>query len=170
MKYFEWFGIPVQCMPDVDMIKQKYLQLSKQYHPDFYTHASPEKQAEILALSTLNNKAYHTLRDPDKRLQYILKETGHLVEEEKYSLPQVFLMEMMDLHMMVEELAFDPEKKEEVEEQLRKAETDITEAMIPFLQEVDIMHASEEDLTAIKEFYYKRKYLQRIRGQMEKFA
>ncbi|NJN78060.1 MAG: DnaJ domain-containing protein [Saprospiraceae bacterium] len=74
-------------------LKKKFYQLSKQFHPDFYTLESEEKQAEILELSTINNDAYKTLSDFDKRMEYILKEKGVYAEEGQNKVPQDFLME-----------------------------------------------------------------------------
>ncbi len=58
MTYFEFYKIPLSFKVDKAALKRQFYALSKQYHPDFYTLASEEKQAEILELSTLNNKAY----------------------------------------------------------------------------------------------------------------
>ena len=68
MYYFELYQTPVSFLPDIASIKKEYFVLSKQYHPDFYSNTSPEKQAEILALSTQVNKAYAVLTDMDKRM------------------------------------------------------------------------------------------------------
>ena len=92
MNYFELYEIPISFLLDELHIRKKYLALSKKYHPDFYTLESPEKQNEILNLSTINNKAFQILSNFDKRMKYILSEKGYLVEEEKYTLPQLFLM------------------------------------------------------------------------------
>jgi molecular chaperone HscB len=65
------------------LLKKKFYELSKQYHPDFYANEDDEKQQEILELSTLNNKAWQTLSDPYKRLEYILKQHDLLAEGAK---------------------------------------------------------------------------------------
>src|SRR5579883_1551452 len=73
MNYFEFYNIPESFDPDQAELKRTFYSLSKQYHPDFHANEDEAKQQEILELSTLNNKAYQTLSDPDKRLEYILK-------------------------------------------------------------------------------------------------
>ena len=63
-----------------------------------------EKQQEILELSTINNKAWQTLSDPAKRLEYILRQHELLVDGAKPALPADFLMEMMDINERLMEI------------------------------------------------------------------
>ena len=77
------------------------------HHPDFFTLDGIEKQMEALEVSTLNNKAYNTLKDFDRRLKYILEEKSVLKEEGSNNLPQEFLMEMMKVNEAVMDLQFD---------------------------------------------------------------
>lgn len=172
MNYFQLYEIPVSFLVEEKSLKQKYLSLSRKFHPDFYTGSDETKQAEMLALSTQNNKAFQTLSDFDKRIKYILMEKGYLEEEEKFALPQMFLMEMMDLNELAMEVEFDPapEKKQEVLNHIQAAETALLEAITPILSNYSEATATESDYKAIKEFYYKRKYLLRIRAQLNKFA
>src|ERR1700760_2548299 len=98
MNYFEFYDIPESFAVDVPALKKKFYELSKRYHPDFYANEDEAKQQEILELSTLNNKAYQTLSDPAKRLEYILKLHDLVSEGAKPQLPADFLMEMMDIN------------------------------------------------------------------------
>ena len=107
MNYFEFFEIPISFKVDEAALKRIFYANSKKYHPDFYTLESEEKQAEILELSTLNNQAYKTLSDFDKRMKYILDLKEILAEEGQNQLPQSFLMEMMDINEVLMELEFD---------------------------------------------------------------
>ena len=91
MNYFEFYDIPESFNVDESLIKRKFYELSKTYHPDFYINHSEEKQQEILELSTINNKAYQVLSNPAKRLEYFLQLQGHAIEVEKYQLPQEYI-------------------------------------------------------------------------------
>ena len=97
MNYFELYDLPISFQIDNTLVKKKFYELSKRFHPDFYVNESQEKQAEILELSTINNKAYQVLSDPLKRIEYVLSLHDMLAEGDKYALPQDFLMDMMDV-------------------------------------------------------------------------
>ncbi|WP_316813359.1 Fe-S protein assembly co-chaperone HscB [Pedobacter heparinus] len=170
--YFGFYGLPLSFNPDPALIKQQFYAWSKKYHPDFYINESAEKQAEVLELSTLNNKAYQVLSDPQKRLHYILELKGLLKEGEHYVLPQSFLMEMMDVNERLMDLQFDPDPvqlralKEEVAGIEKKIADDILKQTGSF--EVLDTAAQEQVLLVIKDLYYRNKYLIRIRESIHK--
>ncbi|MBU0696996.1 MAG: Fe-S protein assembly co-chaperone HscB [Bacteroidetes bacterium] len=174
MDYFEFYDIPLSFQPDQALVKKKFYALSKAYHPDFFVTESEEKQQEILGLSTLNNKAFQTLSHIDKLLPYILTLKEVLTEGEKYVLPQDFLMEMMDVNEAIMEL-----EMEEDEEQAKKVLTDVDDfdkSLNAEFQEAvkKFEQLAEQDqkalLLKIKDIWYRKKYLLRIRESINKFA
>src|SRR5471030_3307088 len=112
MNYFDFYGIPESFTPDTPLLKKKFYELSKKYHPDFYANEDDAKQQEILELSTLNNKAYQALSDPAKLLEYILRLHDLVSEGAKPQLPSDFLMEMMDINERLMEVE-DTQRSEE---------------------------------------------------------
>lgn len=169
--YFAFYGLPVSFNPDAVLVKQKFYAFSKNYHPDFYINESEEKQAEVLELSTVNNKAYQVLKDPFKRLHYILELKGILIEGENYSLPQEFLMEMMDINEALMDLQLEPNAM-----RLGALKEDVLRVEQGVLDEIGLLtlkfdEQSEEEqfklLADIKDLYYRNKYLQRIRDSIK---
>ena len=71
--YFTFFDLPLSFIIDEKVLKKKYYENSRKYHPDFFTQADEVGQEEALMLSTFNNNAYSTLSDIDKRIKYILQ-------------------------------------------------------------------------------------------------
>ena len=172
MQYFDLYDLPISFLLDVKALKKKFYQLSKQFHPDFFTLESEEKQAEILELSTVNNEAYKTLSDFDKRMEYILKEKGVYAEEGQNKVPQDFLMEMMDINEALMELEFDFEMEayETAKEQTENLDNNIYQEIKSMLENYIDETTLTTDLEKIKDFYFKRKYLLRIQNNLSKFA
>lgn len=174
MDYFSFYDLPVSFKPDPAKVKQQFYALSKKYHPDFYINESEEKQAEVLELSTLNNKAYQLLSDPQKRLHYVLELKGMLTEGEQYNLPQEFLMEMMEVNEELMDLQFDPDAAKLAAIKGQVAE--ISSAMDSGLEKLtggfegQDSAAQEETLKKVKDLYFRKKYLTRINDSIAKLG
>lgn len=172
--YFAFYELPVSFNPDTALVKQKFYAMSKKYHPDFYINESEEKQAEVLELSTVNNKAYQVLTDPQKRLNYILELKGKVAEGEHYVLPQNFLMEMMDVNEALMDLQFDPDAKRlaTLKNEVEAIEKGINDEILALTTAFDTQDELTQDqlLDSIKDLYYRNKYLLRIRESIDKAA
>lgn len=153
MNYFELFDIPVSLQVDKNLLSKKYVELQKKYHPDFFTRATEYEQAEALERSSQVNKALKTLKNTDETIKYVLQLKGLLQEEEKYQLPPDFLMEMMELN---EELDSNSEEK------INQLEAEILEPVQSILLNYTEGNTGTEALLKVKEYYFKKKYLQRI--------
>ena len=172
MNYFEFFEIPASFNLDEAELKKAFYANSKKYHPDFFTLESEEKQMEVLELSTLNNNAYKTLSDFDKRMKYILELKGALAEEGENQLPQEFLMEMMDINENLIELEFDFDQSnfDKVQSELKSLESNLLEEVNPHLENYEDNNPNENELNAIKNYFLKKRYLLRIKENLNKFA
>lgn len=174
MNYFEFYNIPISFLPDQNLVKRKFYALSKEYHPDFFINESEEKQNKILELSTLNNKAYQILSDDNKRLQYVLTVFGELEEGEKYSLPNDFLMEMMEVNESLMELEFEPDndKLQLITSEVSHIMGNLKIVLENNLHRFDTVneHDKKQVLADIKDIYYRQKYLLRIQGSINTFA
>ena len=171
MNYFEFYGFPESFDIDADLLKKKFYTISKQYHPDFYANEDDAKQQEILELSTLNNKAYQTLADPDKRLEYILRSHNLLAEGAKPQLPSDFLMEMMDINERMMEVD-DETELGHITAEVLAIEGDIDEGIAGLTAGYETLHdtAKADRLNKITDFYYRQKYLLRIKDSLNTFA
>jgi molecular chaperone HscB len=171
MNYFEFYGIAESFTPDAALLKKKFYEFSKKYHPDFYAGEDDAKQEEILQLSTLNNKAYQTLNDPYKCLEYVLKLHGLVKEGAKPQLPSDFLMEMMDLNERLMEVD-DAEQLGHITAEVLAVEGDIHDkiahATEGYAQLDDT--AKESRLNEIADCYFREKYLLRIKESLNTFA
>ncbi|MEP6613317.1 MAG: Fe-S protein assembly co-chaperone HscB [Mucilaginibacter sp.] len=171
MNYFEFYGIPESFTPDVALLKKKFYELSKKYHPDFHANESDEKQQEILELSTINNKAYHSLSDPYKRLEYILRTHNLLEDGAKPQLPSDFLMEMMDINERLMEVD-DAAALGHITAEVLAIEGDIDESIAAHTAGYENLDdtAKEDRLNKIADLYFRQKYLLRIKESLNTFA
>ena len=172
MDYFELYGLPISFNPDLKLVKLKFYELSKKYHPDFFINETEEKQQEVLELSTLNNKAFQVLNDPQKRIHYILSLKGLLEEGENYKLPQSFLMEMMDVNEALMDLQFEPDaaRLAQVKLEIDGIEASLNQELESLANAFDHQDPATQEATllAIKDVYYRSKYLYRIRESLAK--
>ena len=171
MNYFDFYGLPETFnLNDAD-VKKKFYQLSKQYHPDFYANEDQAKQQEILELSTLNNKAYQTLANPAKRLEYILRLHNLVSEGAKPQLPADFLIEMMDINERIMEVDSATELGSITAEVLA-IEGDMNEELLALTTDYVTLDdtAKESRLNDIANIYFRQKYLLRIKESLDTFA
>src|ERR1700694_2447348 len=98
MNYFELFEIPVSLIVDQSKLSSQYFGLQKKYHPDSFANADNDEQTKGLEKSSMVDKGFNILKDPDNTIKYVLEIKGLLKEEEKYDLPPDFLMEMTELN------------------------------------------------------------------------
>lgn len=169
MNYFEFYNIPVSLKPNQADIKKLFYQYSKDYHPDFHTDESELTEEEAIQKSAYNNAAYKTLKDFDKRLKYFLELKEVIKPEDKDEIPQDFLMEMMDINERIMELQFDndPDQFEKLKTEVDTFETKLVESVAGILDKEDL---EPSELEIIKNFYYKKKYLRRLKENMDKIG
>ena len=158
MNYFELFDMPVSLQVDKNALAKKYVALQKKYHPDFYTQANEEEQADALEQSSQINKALKIFKNSDETIKYVLQLKGLLEEEEKYQLPPDFLMEVMELN---EELS------ENSQQQVTDLETEIYSPVKAIIENFNDSTTTTAELLKVKEYYYKKKYLQRILDRID---
>ena len=169
MTYFELFEIPIQLKVNTALLSKKFFELSKKYHPDYFANESEEMQAEVLEKSALLNKAWKTFQSPDATIKYVLQEKGLLEEEEKYELPTAFLMEVMDINeqlMEIDEIS----NTKELSSIISQLSSQIYAPVKEVVENYQYATATEKQLLQVKEYYYKKKYLDRIRQQLAGMA
>lgn len=166
MNYFELFEIPVQLKVDNKSLSVKFFELSRKYHPDYFVNKENKDQAEALEKSALLNKAYKTFQSTDDTIKYVLQLKGLLEEEEKYELPPDFLMEVLEINEQLMDAGDDPELKSRLQSQVENLQSEIYEPVKEIVEHYQEGITSEKELLQVKAYYYKKKYLQRIRRQL----
>jgi molecular chaperone HscB len=166
MNFFEIFGLTIQLKVDKTSLPKKYFELSKQFHPDFFSNATPAEQQCALEISASLNKAFKTFQNPDETIKYVLQLKNLLQEEEKYVLPKDFLMEVLEINEQLMDATDNPELKSNLQSALDNLQSEIYAPVKQIVEHYQEDLTSEKELLQVKEYYYKKKYLQRIQRQL----
>lgn len=166
MNYFELFEIPVQLKVDKATLPHKYFELSRKYHPDFFTNANNADKAEALEKSALLNQAFRTFQSQDETIKYVLKLKGLLEEDEKYDLPPAFLMEVLEINEAMMDIGEEPEK-EKMKTTIDNLQNEIYATVCKIIENYKDEITTREELLQVKEYYYKKKYIDRIWQQLQ---
>ncbi|MGH9620012.1 MAG: Fe-S protein assembly co-chaperone HscB [Bryobacteraceae bacterium] len=103
--FFDFFGLDRKLIVDVDGLQERFYELSRQWHPDRFSRRSLAEQTQALEATAILNDGYRTLRDPVKRAEYLLKEEGFPIGEQRSKdVPPELLEEVFELNMMLEEI------------------------------------------------------------------
>ncbi len=166
MNYFELFEIPVQLKVDKAVLPKKYFELSRKYHPDYFVNENAEARADVLEKSAMLNKALKTFQQPDETIKYVLQLKELLKEEEKYELPPDFLMEVLEINEELMEMGSDKTLLPNLELRIEQLEEEIYESVKEIVEHYQESVTTKKELLQVKEYYYKKKYLHRIRQQL----
>ncbi|MFN3385282.1 MAG: iron-sulfur cluster co-chaperone HscB C-terminal domain-containing protein [Candidatus Thermochlorobacter sp.] len=169
--YFELFGLPEKLNLDTQDLQKKFYALSRAVHPDFHQTALDAQKSLSLEVSSKLNQAFLTLKDREKRLNYVLtKYLGEMSEAEKKQTPPELLMRLMDIREHLE--AFKHQPSDTLKAQLEaecatlQAEQQALDQRIDALaQEFDSASSPEAKraaLTEIRKLMLKKNYLRSL--------
>lgn len=165
MNYFELFEMPTSLIVDQSKLSSQYFDLQKKNDPDFFSNADKDEREEMLKKSSMINKGFKILKDPDNTIEYVLEIKSLLPDEEKYELPADFLMEMMELNEgLMDGDILNIEEAETKIYQLQKSLYHVVQHIIEGYSDDTI---TEGQLLQVKDYYYKKKYLKGILERLE---
>jgi molecular chaperone HscB len=164
MNFFELFNIPISLQVDAAVVKAKFYELSRKYHPDFFSQATEAEQEEALEKSSLLNKAFKVFSNKEETLKYVLQLKGLLEDEEKYKLSPDFLMEMMELNEALMDAKMDSDEAAvaNIKSQISSLENELYENIKSIIEHFKDGVSTQEALLQVKDYYFKKKYLARI--------
>jgi molecular chaperone HscB len=113
MDYFEVFGLPRLLGIDTAALEKTFHELSRKYHPDYFTTASPAEKTQAVRMTALLNDAYRTLRHPVRRVEYLL--SINELKPDGSKVPQSLLMEVFEINEQLEEVKAGRASIEEVD-------------------------------------------------------
>ena len=105
--YFAFLGFPRRLQIDMALLEQRFRELSRQYHPDYFYNAPPKERLAALERSSHLNDAYRTLRNPVSRIEYLLTLEGLALTKPGEGSPKVppsLLEEVFTLNEELDEI------------------------------------------------------------------
>lgn len=170
--YYDFFGLPHRLDLDLGQLERRFYMLSRRLHPDVYFRRTPQERQYSLDATAVLNDAYRTLRDPIARAEYLLKQNGFDIGEQKSAnVPPELLEEVFELNMALEELrSGDEEARPQMEAAQRKfaAMRDETDAELKRAFSEYDRDADREGLARIRGILNRRKYIRNLVNEVEK--
>jgi molecular chaperone HscB len=117
-------------------------------------------------MSAQVNEGYKTLHDPDALLGYVLRHAGAMEEDEQYKLPPEFLMEMMELNEAIGNAAMAEDMAGDARREFESAMSAWEEGYLPLKERFNKGEQDPSLLAALKDYYFRRKYLLRIKERL----
>jgi molecular chaperone HscB len=120
--HFELFQLPMRFAVDAAALDSAYRDVQGKVHPDRFVGATDAEKRVAMQWATRANEAYQTLKNPQKRAQYLCELNGvSLQVESNTAMPMAFLMQQMEWREALAEAraAKDVDALEALEAQLR---------------------------------------------------
>lgn len=170
--YFAVFGLDRRLVLDEAQLQAKFYELSRQYHPDRYAGRPADEQQFALDFTALLNDAYRVLRDPVKRAEYLLRQEGFDVGEQRSKdVPPELLEEVFELNMKLEELRHgDAEARPALEQERRRFAEMLRRADCDLKSEFAHFDAARDRsvLVVIRGILNRRRYIENLLRDVDK--
>jgi len=168
--YYKFFDLPRTLSLDPAELQQRFYKMSRLLHPDRYTRTPNVERQYSLEATAILNDAYRTLRDPLARAEYVLREHGFDIGEQRTKdVPPELLEEVFELNMALEELrGGDEDARGPLEASEKKfiAMRDEVDARLEQLfkryDEAPSPEAAHEVLTEIRGVLNRRRYIRNL--------
>jgi len=161
---FETLGLPRSYATDAARVRRAWLAASAELHPD-RAGADPLGEAEVARRSAAINEARRILDDPELRADSLLRLLGGPPKESDKSLPDGFLMAMMEVREELESAMGDAGEVAKLErwaQEQRAGYQDRIAANFRHLQETE----DDSALVAIRTELNAWRYIERMLEQI----
>jgi molecular chaperone HscB len=95
--HFALFHLPQQFAIDAGALDTAFREVQGRVHPDKFVNATDAEKRVAMQWATRANEAYQTLKNPQRRAQYLCELNGvDLQTESNTAMPMAFLMQQME--------------------------------------------------------------------------
>ena len=163
--FFDLFGIDRAYSLDRHLLRDRFRELQKKFHPDNFASASEQERRLSAQYAALINEAYTTLSDPMQRGKYMLSLHGITIDEEHDTrMDPEFLMQQIELREELDDAQSSIDAlsrlSERVNEEFLKREASIGQIL-------DNTTKLESELDKARHLVRELQFLLRMRSEIE---
>lgn len=163
LDYFSCFQLPRFLNIDEQQLEQTFYELSRTFHPDFYSTKDESEKAISLGNSAFLNTGYRTLKDPIQRAEYLIRLEAGAAKDIRSNPPADLFEEVLELHEDLEtfrqlapkgpssDLEKLQKKLQDEREHLEKRQTELESALKNKFTEWDQLQKRTANLTQVEE-------------------
>jgi len=165
--YFDFFGLPHKLNLDHQDLEARFYALSRQWHPDRFARGTAEQRRISEEATATLNDGYRTLKEPISRAEYLLKEYGFDIGEQKSNhVPPELLEEVFELNMALEEIEASRPQLEEARKRFLGMREDLDRELAGQFAAYDESQ-DKAVLERIRAILNKRRYIRNLVNQVE---
>jgi molecular chaperone HscB len=165
--FFDALGLPRAMKLDKEAIERGFREASKRVHPDRFASAAPEERRLSVDHTVFVNDAYRTLKDPQRRAEYLMSLEGVAVGKEETTIHDPgLLMEMLELQESLE--GAPAEKLETMNNELKVRKKALLDRAASWFDEK--IGSRDATVTLLHELRFVERLLERIDFKLEEQA
>ncbi len=167
--FFDLFGIEKSYTLDRLLLRDRFRELQKKFHPDNYASASEQERRLSAQYAAHINEAFTTLNDPMQRGRYILELRGVSTDDEHDTrMDPEFLMQQIELREEMEVASSSVESlarlADKVKNEFLKREASIAEILDNTAASVS---SQDQDLDSARHLVRELQFLNRMRSEID---
>ncbi|MBA3965683.1 MAG: Fe-S protein assembly co-chaperone HscB [Nitrospirales bacterium] len=163
LDYFSCFQLPRLLNIDEQQLEQTFYELSRTFHPDFYSTKDESEKAISLGNSAFLNTGYRILKDPIQRAEYLIRLEAGAVKDIRSNPPADLFEEVLELQEDLEtfrhlapngassELEALRKKLQDKRERLEKRQAEMEESLQSKFTEWDQLQGDTSDSSQTRE-------------------
>ncbi|UCG32894.1 MAG: Fe-S protein assembly co-chaperone HscB [Phycisphaerales bacterium] len=161
--YFTIFGLPRRYQLDEKELHKRFLNLTRDVHPDRFATSAPETINVTMRLAAQVNEAHEVLKDPVLRAEYLLQQAGGKRPSEEKGAPGGMLAEVMELREQIEEAVSRDDRTalEELRRRVNDMHAEVQET-VASLAEAVADQPEAEDLQELRAYLNGIKYVRNL--------
>lgn len=170
--YYAFFGMDRKLVVDLDELQKRFYQMSRLLHPDRFTRRPADEQQYSVDATAILNDGYRVLRDPLQRAEFVLKQEGFDVGEQRTKdVPPELLEEVFELNMALEEMRSGDDSARPQLEEARQRFVTMQDQIDATVNELFVNYDASQDravLGDIRGALNKRRYVRNLIRDVEK--